>query len=342
MVSSKYTHKSYKKFDMYDNLSSVGGSAGFRRIDLLHSSTKFSAEHQKLLHEVFARYAQKLSIDLSKVLNHKVIVSLESINTVEFGSYIDTLPTPITIIIGDLKLTKALIILDPYFMFVTLDLMLGGIGEPPMELRELTRIENKLFSELIAKKIVKAYTEIWSYLTQDVNMELDRVATSAGSAMVFPYNEQVTLISFMVRLDELEGPTALILPFTYLKNLLTTVVSSTQKVKSSLPPVSINPEIARRISSAASAILGGKPIEYSKVEIIVELGEAEVTFGDLINLEIGDIIMLETKQSDLIKVKVSGKTKFLGKPGVLNNKYSVRIEKILTEEEAEVYDQPRW
>ncbi len=315
-----------------------------KKIDLLSKAIHFSAEQYKLLQELLDRFAQKLSILLSNTINHRVIVSLDNLRDREFGSFLDALPSPIVVIIFDLQITKAIISLDPYFSFVMLNLLLGGVGEPPWELREMTKIENKLFISLIASKIISAFNEMWQVLNPEISASIEKLVMDPGGAMVYPYNEPVLVANFSIRLDELEAPASLVLPVAYLKEVLITTKSSStsSKVYSSLPPVSINPELAQKITKAASALLGGKTIEYSKVEVIVELGEAEVTFGDLLNLEVGDIIELETKQTDLIKVKVSGKTKFLGRPGIVDNRYSVRIEKILTEEEAELYDQPRW
>ena len=314
-----------------------------QKIDLLSKAIHFSAEQYKLLNEIFDRFAQRLSVLLSNSVNHRIVLSLEGVRDVDFGTFLDSLPSPIVILIFDLQLTKGLLVLDPYFSFVVLNILLGGTGEPPWELREMTRIERKLFEAIIASKVVASYNEIWKMINPQVTASLEKTVMDPGGAMVYPYTEPVITVNFSIRLDELEAPATLVLPIAYLKDVLPKPKSPASKsVVSSLPPVSINPELAQKITSAAAGLLGGKPIEYSKVEIIVELGEAEVTFGDLLNLEVGDIITLETKQTDLIKVKISGKTKFLGRPGIVDNRYSVRIEKVLTEEEAELYDQPRW
>jgi len=54
-------------------------------------------------------------------------------------------------------------------------------------------------------------------------------------------------------------------------------------------------------------------------------------FQDLLDLEVGDCIKLDTVVTDPMKLKVNNKTKFLGRPGIKDNKMSIQITKVLAE-----------
>ncbi|MDK2839321.1 MAG: flagellar motor switch protein FliM [Thermosipho sp. (in: thermotogales)] len=69
------------------------------------------------------------------------------------------------------------------------------------------------------------------------------------------------------------------------------------------------------------------------VELSVAVGETNLTLWDILNLEVGDVIRLDTFKEDPLKIKLNGKDKFLGVPGVFKGKYAVKIVEVLDEEE---------
>ena len=82
-------------------------------------------------------------------------------------------------------------------------------------------------------------------------------------------------------------------------------------------------------------------LEDATAPISVELGNSTITTSELLNMEEGDIIQLNTKLGDLLNVSI-GETSELAQPGIKENKYAVRIasgkmtvtEKPLIKEEA--------
>ena len=61
------------------------------------------------------------------------------------------------------------------------------------------------------------------------------------------------------------------------------------------------------------------------VDISVPIGETTIQAGDLVNMEVGDIIQLGTDATMPLEVKVEGIKKFLGVPGVIKGVRGVRI-----------------
>ena len=76
-------------------------------------------------------------------------------------------------------------------------------------------------------------------------------------------------------------------------------------------------------------------IQNAEVPITVSLGRAELLFQELLSLEVGDTIRLDTEISEPLKVKVEGKTKFFGHPGTKDSKLACKISRVLQEGDEE-------
>jgi flagellar motor switch protein FliM len=66
-------------------------------------------------------------------------------------------------------------------------------------------------------------------------------------------------------------------------------------------------------------------LKETKLNISVELGKTKLTFGQIIDMEVGDIIMLDTKVGEESVIKVEGKEFFYGYPGVSNNSKAIKV-----------------
>jgi flagellar motor switch protein FliM len=69
----------------------------------------------------------------------------------------------------------------------------------------------------------------------------------------------------------------------------------------------------------------------------VILGETSVTVKDLMELQVGDAIMLSRRSDDDLEVVVGYSHKFNARPGLYNDQIAVKIIG-LKEEETPVYD----
>ncbi len=61
------------------------------------------------------------------------------------------------------------------------------------------------------------------------------------------------------------------------------------------------------------------------VMLSVELGTADITLSDLLELSIGDCVVLRSRESEDLVVKVAGRHHIWGQLGVFNHKYAVEI-----------------
>jgi flagellar motor switch protein FliM len=63
------------------------------------------------------------------------------------------------------------------------------------------------------------------------------------------------------------------------------------------------------------------------VTMDVTLGTCQLTGRQLLNLDVGDIILLDEDEDDLLKAEIQGVLKFYGKPGVVKGNKAFQIFK---------------
>jgi flagellar motor switch protein FliM len=69
----------------------------------------------------------------------------------------------------------------------------------------------------------------------------------------------------------------------------------------------------------------------TNANLLVKLGEADITVDDLTNLNVGDIIQLNTDATTPLDVLVEGVPKFRGIPGILKGNRAIKVTESLIE-----------
>lgn len=317
---------------------SIEEKSNFSKKDFSLTKPQFTSYEHKFLINFFKNYVEKISIKLSDIIQKKIIIELSTIDVLQFSDYIDFLPNPSIIIRIDIEGTiistpKALVIIDPYVIFILLNLLLGSKGEAPTYIRELTKLETKLLQQFIIEEIINEFNLLLGTLddsNKKTYFKLEKISTEPASALAIPYTSYVAKVNTIIRIESLESLKTIILPFNYLREII-------PEQKPTIT-TSINPDILNKIIKDKEKILSEKNLSLSKVDVIAILGKTEVLFQDLLYIEPGDIITLDNKLTDPVMVKIEGKTKFLGSLGMVGNKIGIKITKVLTDQEAEEYE----
>ena len=112
-------------------------------------------------------------------------------------------------------------------------------------------------------------------------------------------SEVMVNITFEAVFAQTSGMVDVCIPFKYLKEVLP---------KISFDKFLITRGIGEKNQIAPTNIITG--VEAAKIPVVVELGKAELMFQDLLDLEVGDCIKLDTVVTDPMKLKVNNKTIF--------------------------------
>ena len=281
--------------------------------------SKFSKEQIRtiyMLHETFGRL---WSSTLSGVLRNYVSLSVTSVDQVTYQEFIQSIPNPTvtaTFTLAPLE-GKALIELSPTIGFPILDRLLGGAGRSNMQARELTDIEEHVINNLIDEGMV-FLKEAWSSLI-DVSPDLETIESNPLFVQIVPPSDMILLITLETRIGDFSGIMNVIYPYVLLEPILSLLSSETLYSVGRSAPTDETRERTRRVLSRV------------ELPVRVELGTANCTFRELMELENEDIIMLGTRTTDHLDVRIGELVKFRCIPGLSGSKRAAQITDVVFE-----------
>ncbi len=279
----------------------------FRRPKLI-SKDQMRTLH--MLHDTFAKgFANTLSLYLRTIVN----ANLALVEQFTYGEFIMSLPNPTCMSVFSMQPLEGLAILEinPVLVFVIVDRLLGGGGQPPKEIRELTEIENQIILTVVNMALEK-FQETWKHVTQ-VRCVLEGRESNPQFAQITSLTDNVLLITLNVEIAENTGMVSLCVPIATLAPVLGYL--SAQKWISS----------GGQQRDAGVAGQCTRFLEETNVELQAVLGTAEMTINELINLRPSDIVVLGTHAEDEVVLNVEGAAKFQAKPGLSAGRRGVQI-----------------
>lgn len=269
------------------------------------------------LHEGFSR---ELSAALSAMLRSICEVKLLSVEQLTYSEFVCSLEEPTCFMLVDSRGLDGKIILDlnPSIVFPIVDRLLGGSREargPSANPRPLTQIEVRLATR-VTDLILQALSNSWKDIC-DLQPEVVQVESNPQLVQIVPPNEVVVLTRCEITLAEASGVLNLCIPFN-------TMESKAGKLTSS----GWGSGEKRELNDAQKLNLNSS-LSMASVELNVQLAETNLSTGEVMNLEIGDIIMTEAAADHGATISISGRPVFRGVPGVYRGKKAIRITETL-------------
>lgn len=268
----------------------------FRRPD------KFSKEQLRtlqMLHETFSRLA---GTNLSAYLRNSVHIDLISLEQVPYEEYLRSINQSVFTITSLPPLTgQSVLEVEFSLVFTMLDKMLGGPGRA-IDRTVLTEIEEPLVRQIIERLLVSLKAS-WEGVVV-VNPCVEGLETSAQFVQIAPPSDIVVSILFEVRIGDVRGAMSLCIPYMVLKPITAKLSSQKWFVT------------GQRRHTAQSRNQLVAHVENTAVDCAVQLGTADVTVRDFINLKSGDVVVLDQKKDRDLIMKVAGSSKYLGVPAL--------------------------
>jgi len=181
---------------------------------------KFSKEQIRtvsIMHETFARLSTTF---LSARLRQLVHVHVASVDQLTYEEFIRSVPTPTTMAIINMDPLKgsAILEIDPAVTFAFIDRLCGGTGEGTKSQHELTDIEMSLMEGMIVR-LLGNIREAWSQII-DLRPRLGQVDTNPQFCMIVPPTEMTVLVTFEVKVGDVEGMFNLCIPHILLEPIM--------------------------------------------------------------------------------------------------------------------------
>jgi len=263
------------------------------------------------------RFARAFRNSVSSVLRRFVDVNIQSINMMKFGEFMKTIPLPSNINIFRMKPLKglALFVIEAPMVFALVECFFGGstVKYVKAEGRYFTPIEQKIIQKILGFALSNM-AESWQgiamiepeYVSNEINPQFVTIVQAP---------EIVIKVEIHVEIENFTGKMYFCIPYSIVEPLKEKLCSGIQGDKFEVD--------ARWVEGLRERL------SESFVEVIAEAGSVHIPIGDIMNLEVGNVIHLGVHTESDFVVKVEGVPKFRGVPGYRKGNKAVKITEIL-------------
>jgi len=282
---------------------------------------KFSKEHLRTLEIIFEHYGRLLSTNLPVYLRKNIQVAVVSSETVMFSEFTNALTNPVILgVVNFLPLAGNIIIeLAANVGFAIIDRMLGGQGLPLEKNREFSEIEMTVIEKIMIISM-QLLREPWKNVV-DLTPIMERIETNPQFAQVISPSDMIAIITLNVKLGEAEGFMNICLPYFTLETVM-------DKLNTKYWFSTMQNMTEERYHEHIETL-----IKRVDVPVKAILGKSIVSVNDFLNLQVGDIIRLDSKVDNELSIYVGNIKKFTALPGSSQEHNAVRVTSVIREGE---------
>ncbi|MCR5594270.1 MAG: flagellar motor switch protein FliM [Lachnospiraceae bacterium] len=282
---------------------------------------KFSKEHLRTLEIIHEHYGRLLSTNLPVYLRKTVQVAVASSETVTFSEFTNALASPSILGIINFHPLNGTVILDmaPNLGFAMIDRMLGGQGEALERSRDFSEIEMTILQKMMVV-CMQLMRDPWKNVVE-INPVLDRIETNPAFAQIISPSDMIAIVTLNVKIGDTEGFFNICLPFFTLEDVMDKL--NTKFWFSNMVEIS-----GEQYADNLEAM-----IRHVDIPIRAVLGTSNISVGDFVMLQPGDVIRVDTDVDSELDVYVGNIRKFTGLPGYNKEKFAMKITSVIREEE---------
>lgn len=274
---------------------------------------RFSKDHLRVLRRMYEHFCRLLTSQLSGQLRSVPQIQVESVDQVPYDEFIRSIP-PLTVLqVYDMHPLEGRMVMEmnPQVVFAMLDKYMGGDSAGPYRVRELTDIEVSLFRRLF-ENVPSILAEAWKSVI-DLDPQFVSLESNPQFLQLTTPNETVLVVTISVRVGETTGLINLCIPHVTIEPVLSKLSN-----RYYMDPAFQSGR--RQVNDELRAKLLSVP-----VDVRVEVGQAELTVREVLDLCEGDTIVLRQTIRDPALVYVDGRPAFWGSVGKRNRVYAVKI-----------------
>ena len=287
-------------------------------IQAIVDSAMVSYERLPMLEIVFDRLLRMMSTSLRNLTSDNVEVSLDSITSIRFGDYLETIPMPamISVFKAEEWDNYGLMITDSALIYSIVDVLLGGRrGTAAM------RIEGRPYTTIERNLVERMVTVILSDLSaafdpiSPVTFRFDRLETNPRFATIARPANAAVLARLRIDMEDRGGRVELLLPYATL-----------EPVRELLLQMFMGEKFGR--DSIWETHLANE-LWSTDVELDAVLDQIVLSLNDVMNWRPGSQILLNAVPSSPINLRCGEIPLFMGGMGQKNGNMAIKIDKKL-------------
>jgi flagellar motor switch protein FliM len=296
----------------------AGGVAELTGVQALINSALVSYERLPMLEIVFDRLVRLATTSLRNFTSDNVEVALDSISSVRFGDYLNSIPLPaiLSVIKAEEWDNFGLLTVDSSLIYSMIDVLLGGRrvgGAIRIEGRPYTTIEMALARRMI--EVILDDTHRAFEPVTEVNFKVERLETNPRFAAISRPANAAILIELRIEMDDRGGKIEILLPYATIEPIREQLLQMYMGEKFGRDPI-WEGHLATEIFAA-------------DVELDAILHEVDLPLSRILNLAPGETVMFERTPADPIKLRCGGVEITEAVMGHIGNHVSVRVARPL-------------
>ncbi|MBV9046300.1 MAG: flagellar motor switch protein FliM [Alphaproteobacteria bacterium] len=287
------------------------------------NSALVSYERLPMLEIVFDRLVRVMTTSLRNFTSDNVEVSLDSITSIRFGDYLNSIPLPAILAVfrAEQLDNHGLFTVDSNLIYSIVDVLLGGRrGSSAMRIegRPYTTIERTLVQRMI-EVILQDMCAAFEPLTP-VNFALERLETNPRFAAIARPANAAILVKLRIDMEDRGGRTELLLPYATLEPIRKLLLQQFMGEKFGRDSI--------WESHLASELWA------TRLEIDAILDEQILPLNKVMNLEVGQTIMLNATPDSKIQMRCRGVPLLKGRMGRVGSAVAVRVDEAIERTDA--------
>jgi flagellar motor switch protein FliM len=205
-----------------------------------------------------------------------------------------------------------ILVIESHLVFSLVEAFFGGsgAGSSKIEGRDFTPIEKRIIEKVVhmtLMNLMEAWEDVYPIKTEFVRSETNPLVVNVARP-----EDYLVYIKFGIELSRALGNITLSIPY-----------SSFQPIRHKLAGGYRSDDIGQDqfwVNTLKSTLM------EAEVQLEVDLGKTRLSVQDLLNMKVGDIIILENNFKHALRAKVEGVPKYDGFAGRSKNNMVFRVE----------------
>lgn len=305
--------------DEIDSLLGFEATGGENKtgIQALLERALLSYERLPMLEVIFDHYVRTLSTSLRNFTNENVDVSIDSITSMRFEDYLNSVPLPALLSIFQAIEWEnyGLIIIDSSLAYSMVDVLLGGgkTHRPiKVEGRPFSTIEQDIVKTM-AGLMLEDLSTAFNPLTP-ATFRVERLETNPRFATITRPSNAVILLSLRVDIDDRGGKAEILIPY-----------GTIEPVKDLLTQMFTGEDFG---SDNSWEDYFTTEVQQTNICLSARFSAKKITLKELAGLKIGSTIIMDNTPNDDIDLECNGVKMLSGKVGAMGSNIAVRISEI--------------
>lgn len=273
---------------------------------------KFTKDQLRTLFMINENLSRILANFLSGYLRSSVNINIASVEQSTYEEFLLSMISPVLLTIFQMPPLNGSAVMEfsSNFIAPVIDLLFGGNGKKNSEHRELTEIELRVMKNLnqkILENMAIAWLDVFHFEPIIGSME-----TNPQFNQIISPNETVAIITFTAEVADNKSIIYLCFPWETLKEAIPNLTAQNWFATQKYLDISKIKDIENNL-------------EKVSLNIGACCGETELTIKEFLQLEEGDVILLNKIVGDDMELLVEGSPQYKIQPGIIGNKLATLI-----------------